>query len=154
MFNTNKKLIIKNPNDREDAIPTIDEMVQDTLFQLASMLESEIAKPQEDMLWPRKWHVQLSNGNNELVVAKLDVQKFADVRNSGEEVSKFRGVEADDVEIETDEDEKGETVTYSIESTPCLYLDMGYREDKEDGIIASRALLVGEIKHETVKAEN
>lgn len=154
MFNTNKKLIIKNPNNRKDRMPTLEEMVQDTLFQLANMLESEIAKPQEDMLWPRKWHIQLSNGNNELVVAKLDVQKFADFRNSSEEVSKFRGVETDNVEIESGEEEDGETITYPIESTPCLFLDMGYREDKEEGTIASRALLVGEIEHEAVEAEN
>ena len=144
MYNKIKKTVIKNPaTGREDRMATLEEMVRDTLYEIVVWLQNELKEPRKNMVWPRKWHVHMSNGNNELVVAKLDVQKFADVHNSGDEINKFKGIDADEVEIESDEDADGETETFPIENTPCMYLDFGYRDD-EEGITASRALIVGQ----------
>ena|SRR3989338_10548913 len=145
MFNKIKKLSIKNPAiGRGEEGSTLEEMAQDVLYEIACCMMSEINQPKKDMLWPRKWHIHMSNGNNELVVAKLDVQKFADVDNSGDEINKFVGKDADEIETESDEDEGGEIREFSTASTPCLYLDFGYRDDDEEGIIQSRALIVSE----------
>lgn len=102
----------------------ITELTENVWRHLTGLIENEIKKPNENSVWPRKMSVLLSNGKNQLVAGKIEVQKFTDVRNSSRELGKFYGGKSGFSGIEITE-EDGTAHFMSLENDPLFYVDFG-----------------------------
>lgn len=102
----------------------ITELTENVWGHLAGLIEDEIKKPDENSVWPRKMSVLLSNGSNQLVAGKVEVQQFTDVRNSSKKLGKFFGNKNGFDSIEITE-EKGKVHSMSLESDPVFFIDFG-----------------------------
>jgi hypothetical protein len=74
-----------------DKIPTLDQMMKKALYDMAYWIEREISDPNTTAVWPREIKITVSNGKNELAVAKLSFQKFSDIQNGSTKILKFIG---------------------------------------------------------------
>ena len=114
-----KKSSLKNLDEQ-----TIPQLTESVLSTLAGFIERELKKPDEDAVWPRKWSILQSNGKNELVVGKIEVQQFTDVRNSSKELGKFYGNKEGFSTIEIKK-EDGTVHIMSLENDSLFYVDFG-----------------------------
>lgn len=132
MKNKNKSITIVNPANsrKEDAIPTLEQLVQDSLFIAAYSMKDELEKPMPDAVWPRQWESVMANGKNEAVAIKVSLQKFPDIKNSGAELGEFLGQHAE-VSGFSVEKEDGETKFFNFATDQVYFFDFGEREVEE-----------------------
>ena len=126
MINKIKSITITKPaNDCKDGdVPTLEQMVQDALYGVAYSMKQELEEPQTNMLWPRKWHIAIGNGDNELVMSRLDVYKFPDIRKSKKEIGELFGTDGDATDI-TLEKKNGATKSFPLDSSQFIFYDLG-----------------------------
>lgn len=132
----NKSITIKNPtkNNRVNENLSVEEMANSALFDIAGFMKREIEHPDKRSVWPRKWEIVSSNGKNGAVIAKVAIQKFDDVKNSGQEMGEFIEHYVDLTGfIAVDED--GTEHKSDLATEPILFMDFGarYADENEDG---------------------
>lgn len=117
----------------------ITELTESVWKQLVGLIEQEVEKPDERSVWPRKMSLLTSNGRNQLVAGKIEVQKFTDVRNSSKELGKFFGSKAGFSTVEITE-ENGEMHSMSLEHDPIIYIDFGEMLS-EEGLKSAKGVI-------------
>ena len=52
-------------------------------------MKNELERPDKRAVWPRRWKVLLSNGKNQLTAAKIELQKFTNVRKDSKQLGQL-----------------------------------------------------------------
>ena len=112
----NESITITNPANgrKKEQTASVEELMRDTLYIIASHIQRELEQPEKYAVWPRKCGFVQSNGKNELVEATLTWDKCHDVSKSGR----------DGLDIEL---EDGTKKHFSFASDPVFYCDFGER---------------------------
>lgn len=89
----NRSITIKDPSSDSDTngIETPEQMMKKALYDTAYLIEEEISNPTALAVWPREIKIIVSNGKNELAIAKLSFQKFSNIQNERSKILEFLG---------------------------------------------------------------
>ena len=132
---TKKKAPLRNLKEKD-----VKELTESVWKQLVGLIENEVKKPNEKSVWPRKMSILVSNGKNQVVAGKVEVERFYDVRKDSMEIGKFYGNENGFDTIEITE-ENGEIHRMSLESDPVFYIDFGDVWGEDETSVSSQGVV-------------
>jgi hypothetical protein len=96
----------------ENKIPTPEQMMNKALYEITFLIKREFEFSSPASVLPRELKTIVSNGKNELGVAKLSFQKFQDVKNEHKEISEFLEINDEDIDSLANESQITHDVGY------------------------------------------